>query len=608
MPTPRRRRPRASIDGVPGTASQLDPGVLIAAEGLDGSGKSAGLDGVARWLERKGRRVHLVTWRPSRVVARAAATPGGRQALTPRVAALLAASEAARRIAVEIERPLARGDVVLADRYVWTAVAREVARGLDPAWVASLYRFAPRSGPGPVPSPGARRRPGPGHRDAAVGGPRGGRRPGLRRVPRTTDGRVRGTAGGPAVRAVAGGRARHRPADRSGRPCRRDPRGHPADADGAHRRPPRGLGGVTAGDAANDARRPVTTIVTPSARPGSHGQPGVLFVLEGIDRSGRSTHLRRLDEHLRYAGHGVARTSLASSVLSGDLIRRAKRDREADPTETALLYAADLAERVEQVVMPALRAGLVVLADRYCWTPMARAEARGVDGGWLDGLFSFVPAPDAVLFLDVDAEASLARQSTIRIRTKRVSMSACRRTCGRATGCSPGVSTPVSTGMPGPAASPASVPPTRSSRSASACSGRRIRSWPRARTLDRVAEPASRCRHDPDRPSLRLPLRWLARAAARPALARGFAPLPASPTSSSSPGTCRRTAGRPSSMRSPSSWHGSARSRGSSSPAIATSSGRSGRPGTRDPAGRFGPRLLPGARAGADARVRRDRS
>lgn len=118
--------------------------MLIAAEGLDGSGKSAGLDGVARWLERKGRRVHLVPWQPSRVVARAATTPGGRQVLTPRVAALLAASEAARRIATEIQRPLARGDIVLADRYVWTAVAREVARGLDPVWVASVYRFAPR--------------------------------------------------------------------------------------------------------------------------------------------------------------------------------------------------------------------------------------------------------------------------------------------------------------------------------------------------------------------------------------------------------------------------------------------------------------------------------
>lgn len=149
----------------------------------------------------------------------------------------------------------------------------------------------------------------------------------------------------------------------------------------------------------------------PAARPGAHGEPGVLFVLEGIDRSGRSTHVRRLEEHLRYAGRGVTRTSLASALLSGDLIRGAKRDRHADPVETALLYAADLAERVEQVVLPSLRAGLVVIADRYCWTPMARAQARGVDPDWLDALFAFVPPPDAVLFLDVDAEASLARRA-----------------------------------------------------------------------------------------------------------------------------------------------------------------------------------------------------
>ena len=149
----------------------------------------------------------------------------------------------------------------------------------------------------------------------------------------------------------------------------------------------------------------------PGARPGAHGEPGVLFVLEGIDRSGRSTHVRRLEEHLRYMGRGVTRTSLASSMLSGERIRAAKRDRHADPIETSLLYAADLAERVEQVIVPSLRAGLVVIADRYCWTPMARAEARGVDGQWLGALFRFVPAPDAVLFLDVDAEASLARRA-----------------------------------------------------------------------------------------------------------------------------------------------------------------------------------------------------
>jgi dTMP kinase len=129
---------------VPATHPNRSPGLLIAAEGLDESGKSAGLDALGRWLERRGRRVHLVTWQPSRLVASAARAPRGRQSLTPRVAALLAASEAADRIAAEVRKPLARGDVVLADRYAWTAVAREIARGLDPAWAAALYRFAPR--------------------------------------------------------------------------------------------------------------------------------------------------------------------------------------------------------------------------------------------------------------------------------------------------------------------------------------------------------------------------------------------------------------------------------------------------------------------------------
>lgn len=128
---------------MPRTRSRPPRGLLIAAEGLDGSGKSAGLDALGRWLERKGRRTHLVTWEPSRLVARAAGAPRGRQVLTPRVAALLGAAEAAGRIALDVRPQLARGDVVLADRYAWTAVARDVARGLDPAWAAALYRFCP---------------------------------------------------------------------------------------------------------------------------------------------------------------------------------------------------------------------------------------------------------------------------------------------------------------------------------------------------------------------------------------------------------------------------------------------------------------------------------
>ena len=161
---------------------------MIAAEGLDGSGKSAGLDALGRWLERKGRRVHLVTWEPSRLVARAARAPRGRQSLTPTVAALLAASEAADRMTAEIRRPLARGDVVLADRYAWTAVAREIARGLDPVWAAALYRFTPRPDLDPVPSAGGGRGPDPRPGDQTDVGGGGVRVRGIRRIPRTPDG------------------------------------------------------------------------------------------------------------------------------------------------------------------------------------------------------------------------------------------------------------------------------------------------------------------------------------------------------------------------------------------------------------------------------------
>jgi thymidylate kinase len=125
-------------------ASRRPPSLLVAAEGLDGSGKSQQLDLLARWLERRGRRVTVEPWAPSDLVDRAVAQPRLRAALTPRVAALLTAADAARRLDVEVRRPLEAGRIVLADRYAWTAVAREIARGLEPEWVASLYGFAPR--------------------------------------------------------------------------------------------------------------------------------------------------------------------------------------------------------------------------------------------------------------------------------------------------------------------------------------------------------------------------------------------------------------------------------------------------------------------------------
>jgi thymidylate kinase len=131
---------RSSPDG----AADRPRGALIAVEGLDGSGKTALVDALARWLERRGRAVRIEAWEPSRTVVRAATDPRGRPALTPTVAALLAASDAVRRVDDRIRPRLAAGEIVLADRYAWTAVAREVARGLEPAWAAALYRPLPR--------------------------------------------------------------------------------------------------------------------------------------------------------------------------------------------------------------------------------------------------------------------------------------------------------------------------------------------------------------------------------------------------------------------------------------------------------------------------------
>lgn len=147
-----------------------------------------------------------------------------------------------------------------------------------------------------------------------------------------------------------------------------------------------------------------------AARPRGHGERGLLVVLEGIDGSGRSTHTRRLEKWVQERGLGVTRTGLGSSLLATPSIRRSRAG-GGDPHVTALLDAADLAERAELVILPALRAGLVVLADRYACTPMARAIARGVDRDWLEELHAPLPPPDAVLFLDLDAETALARRA-----------------------------------------------------------------------------------------------------------------------------------------------------------------------------------------------------
>src|SRR5262245_35189418 len=120
------------------------PGRLITVEVIDGSGKSTQLLLLQRWLLARGYRVHFTEWNSSRLVRRSMKRGKKKDLLTPTTFSLLHAVDFADRLTYQIVPPLKAGMIVLADRYVYTAFGRDVARGVHPAWVRALYSFAPR--------------------------------------------------------------------------------------------------------------------------------------------------------------------------------------------------------------------------------------------------------------------------------------------------------------------------------------------------------------------------------------------------------------------------------------------------------------------------------
>lgn len=137
--------------------------------------------------------------------------------------------------------------------------------------------------------------------------------------------------------------------------------------------------------------------------------PGWLIVLEGADGCGRSTQTAMLKAWLERRGYAVVETGLRRSALAGDLISRAKHGNRLGRVTMSLLYATDLADELENRVLPALRAGSIVLADRYIYALMARALARGGEQDWLDELLGFAPQPDLTLYLQTTPEERLQR-------------------------------------------------------------------------------------------------------------------------------------------------------------------------------------------------------
>jgi dTMP kinase len=167
-------------------------------------------------------------------------------------------------------------------------------------------------------------------------------------------------------------------------------------------------------------RLPQNQIVVPrrtERRFYGHGIPNVeverlagrLIVVEGADGSGRSTQIAMLVESLEGSGHATVQVGLKRSTLVSEELEQAQQGNILSRTTLSLFYATDFADQLENSILPALKAGFIVLADRYIYTLMARDMVRGMDEAWLKNLYGIALEPDAVFYLNVDPEELVQR-------------------------------------------------------------------------------------------------------------------------------------------------------------------------------------------------------
>lgn len=162
------------------------------------------------------------------------------------------------------------------------------------------------------------------------------------------------------------------------------------------------------------------SVVVPETKPRSfygHGLPnidlaklkGKLIVVEGADGSGRSTQISRLVDWLEGSGHATVQIGLSRSTLVSEELDKAKQGNILSHTTLSLFYATDFADQLENTIIPSLKAGFMVLADRYIYTLMVRDLVRGMDEGWLKNLYGMALVPDAVFYLKVNPEVLVQR-------------------------------------------------------------------------------------------------------------------------------------------------------------------------------------------------------
>jgi dTMP kinase len=154
------------------------------------------------------------------------------------------------------------------------------------------------------------------------------------------------------------------------------------------------------------------TPLSKSSPSAPHPYPGKLIVVEGIDGSGKSTQLSLLRKWLEAKGYNIFFTEWNSSELVKETTRRGKKTKILTPLTFSLLHTTDFANRLYHQILPPLKAGMIVLADRYMYTAFARDAVRGISPGWVRRLYSFAVKPDLAFYFRVPIEVSLSRLLT----------------------------------------------------------------------------------------------------------------------------------------------------------------------------------------------------
>jgi len=139
------------------------------------------------------------------------------------------------------------------------------------------------------------------------------------------------------------------------------------------------------------------------------GFPGRLIAVEGLDGSGKSTQLKLLHGWLKSLNYRVFFTEWNSSALVNETIKRGKKKNLLTPTTFSILHATDFADRLAHLIIPPLKAGMIVLCDRYIYTAFSRDVVRGVDNQWVRDLYGFAVKPNIAFYFKVPIEVSLKR-------------------------------------------------------------------------------------------------------------------------------------------------------------------------------------------------------